>query len=140
LEDRAFPSEGLDVKAGVLRVAVGAVVWGLVVAAATATAQPDDAREVVLPAKLDVEGLSQMLIPIKIDGHTFWCNADSGGSRVLSLLLPELAVEFDYLTPSVRERGAQGISRPRASASDSTVNGFSNRPNSPSVIPLTDST
>jgi hypothetical protein len=26
-----------------------------------------------------------MLIPIRVKGHTFWCNADSGGSRVLSL-------------------------------------------------------
>ena len=40
---------------------------------------------VILAAKLDAEGFGQMLIPIGVNGHTFWCSADSGGSRVLSL-------------------------------------------------------
>ncbi len=52
-----------------------------------AAAQSTDAHGggILLPAKLDAEGASQMLIPIRVQGHTFWCNADSGGSRVLSL-------------------------------------------------------
>jgi hypothetical protein len=69
---------------GVARAAIAAVALGLVWVAASAMAQPDDGA-VVLPAKLDAEGASQMLIPIRVNGHTFWCNADSGGSRVLSL-------------------------------------------------------
>jgi hypothetical protein len=139
----------------------------LALAAVSAATQSPGA--VVLPAKLDAEGLSQILVPIQVQGHTFWCNADSGGSRVLSLdltkamsaglqpnasgtntgvgpevsrdqrvrgvtvdigsvalpdttivlvprptvvpdidcvlglaLLPDFAIEFDYLTPSVR--------------------------------------
>jgi len=52
-----------------------------------AAAQSTDAHGggILLPAKLDAEGASQMLIPIRVQGHTFWCNADSGGSHVLSL-------------------------------------------------------
>jgi hypothetical protein len=147
---------------------VAALTLGLASMNATAGARPADAT-VVLHAKLDAEGFSQMLVPIRIKGHTFWCDADSGGSWVLSLdltkalnaglqpnatgtntgagpevtrdqrvlgvsveigsvvlpnttivlgprppvapdidcvlglgLLPEYAVEFDYLTPSVR--------------------------------------
>jgi membrane-associated protease RseP (regulator of RpoE activity) len=55
--------------------------------AAPALPQPTEVRDsgILLPAKLDAEGASQMLIPIRVQGHTFWCNADSGGSRVLSL-------------------------------------------------------
>ena len=150
-----------------LSLAVAAL--GIALFAPTATAQPDETGGVLLPAKLDAEGSSQMLIPISVKGHTFWCNADSGGSRVLSLdlakaltaglqpnatgtsagvgpeisrdqrvrgmtvevgpivlqditivlaprptvvpdidcvlglaLLPEFAIEFDYLTPAVR--------------------------------------
>jgi hypothetical protein len=148
---------------------VPVVALAMAVFASSATAQPDEAGGILLPAKLDAEGSSQMLIPISVKGHTFWCNADSGGSRVLSLdlakalnaglqpnsqgtaagvgpdvirdqrvrgvavaigpvvlqditivlvqrptvvpdidcvlglgLLPEFAVEFDYLTPAVR--------------------------------------
>ena len=51
---------------------------------APAAAQPGDGG-LVLSAKLDAEGLSQMLIPIRVQGHTFWCSADSGNNRVLSL-------------------------------------------------------
>src|SRR5690242_17920536 len=51
---------------------------------APAAAQPADGG-LVLSAKLDAEGLSQMLIPIRVQGHTFWCSADSGNNRVLSL-------------------------------------------------------
>lgn len=58
---------------------------GFNIFAATLLAQPPSPNPVVLAAKLDAEGLSQMLIPVAIDGHAFWCNADSGGSRVLSL-------------------------------------------------------
>jgi hypothetical protein len=65
--------------------ALAATALGMAVFASTATAQPDDSGGVLLPAKLDAEGFSQMLIPISVKGHTFWCNADSGGSRVLSL-------------------------------------------------------
>jgi len=154
--------------AGFARPAIAAITLGLTCVAASAVAQTDD-DAVVLSAKLDAEGASQMLIPIRAKGHTFWCNADSGGSRVLSLdlakalnaglqpnatgtnagvgpevsrdqrirgveveigsvvlpdttivlvprppvvpdidcvlglgLLPDFAIEFDYLTPSVR--------------------------------------
>jgi hypothetical protein len=66
------------------RTATAAIALGLAWITASAKAQPDDGT-VVLPAKLDAEGLSQMLIPIRLQGQTFWCNADSGGSRVLSL-------------------------------------------------------
>jgi hypothetical protein len=50
----------------------------------SASAQPIEGG-IVLPAKLDREGLSQMLIPMRVSGHTFWCSADSGNNRVLSL-------------------------------------------------------
>ena len=69
---------------GLARAAIAAIALGLAWVAASAMAQPDDGA-LVLPAKLDAEGASQMLIPIRVKGHTFWCNADSGGSRVLSL-------------------------------------------------------
>ena len=48
------------------------------------SAQPVETG-IVLPAKLDAEGLSQMLVPIRVKEHTFWCNPDSGANRVLSL-------------------------------------------------------
>jgi hypothetical protein len=149
--------------------ALAGTTLGIAVFASTATAQSDETGGVLLPAKLDAEGASQMLIPISVQGHIFWCNADSGGSRALSLdlakaldaglqpnatgtnagvgpdvsrdqrvrgvavevgpivlqditivlvprptvvpdidcvlglgLLPEFAIEFDYLTPAVR--------------------------------------
>ena len=152
------------------------------VLASSAAVQSDHQGEVRLPAKLDAEGASQMLIPVRVKEHTFWCNADSGGSRVLSLdltkalnagleanatgtnagvgpevsrdqrvrgvtveigsivlhdatlvlvnrptvvpdidcvlglgLLPDYAIEFDYLTPSVRLIPASGF-RPPAGA------------------------
>jgi PDZ domain-containing protein len=69
---------------GIARTAIAAIALGLAWVAASAMAQPDDGA-LVLPAKLDAEGASQMLIPIRVNGHTFWCNADSGGSRVFSL-------------------------------------------------------
>jgi PDZ domain-containing protein/aspartyl protease len=40
---------------------------------------------VVVAAKLDAEGFSQLLVPITVNSHRFWCNVDSGGSWVLSL-------------------------------------------------------
>jgi hypothetical protein len=46
---------------------------------------PAPADPIVVTAKLDAEGLSEFLIPIKIDDHTFWCNLDSGGSWVFSM-------------------------------------------------------
>ena len=58
---------------------------GFQLVAAALLAQPPSPNPVVLAAKLDAEGASQLLIPVAIDGHAFWCNADSGGSRVLSL-------------------------------------------------------
>jgi hypothetical protein len=65
--------------------ALAATTLGIAVFASTATAQSDETGGVLLPAKLDAEGASQMLIPISVQGHIFWCNADSGGSRALSL-------------------------------------------------------
>jgi PDZ domain len=59
-----------------------ALVAGVIVS--SASAQPT-AGGIVLPAKLDGEGLSQLLIPMRVSGHTFWCSADSGNNRVLSL-------------------------------------------------------
>jgi PDZ domain len=50
----------------------------------TVSAQPIESG-IVLPAKLDAEGLSQMLVSIRVKEHTFWCSADSGNGRVLSL-------------------------------------------------------
>jgi hypothetical protein len=70
--------------AGFRRRAIVAIAIALGGLAASSIGQTND-DTVVLSAKLDAEGLSQMLVPIRINGHTFWCNADSGGSRVLSL-------------------------------------------------------
>jgi hypothetical protein len=64
--------------------AIATITLGLAWVGSSASAQIEDGG-VVLSAKLDAEGASQMLIPIRVKGHTFWCNADSGGSRVLSL-------------------------------------------------------
>src|SRR5262245_22828887 len=50
----------------------------------SATAQPGDGG-LVLSAKLDAEGLSQLRVPLAVKEHTFWCSADSGNGRVLSL-------------------------------------------------------
>ena len=43
--------------------ALAATALGIAVFASTATAQPDETGGVLLPAKLDAEGFSQMLIP-----------------------------------------------------------------------------
>jgi hypothetical protein len=40
---------------------------------------------VVITAKLDAEGLSLLLVPIRVGAATFWCNVDSGGSWVFSI-------------------------------------------------------
>jgi hypothetical protein len=67
------------------RTAIGlAAGFGTLFVGSVVVAQPEPTA-VVLPAKVDAEGFSQLLIPIQIDGHKFWCSADSGGSRVLSL-------------------------------------------------------
>jgi hypothetical protein len=42
-------------------------------------------RPVVISAKVDAEGLSLLLVPIKVGATTFWCNVDSGGSWVFSI-------------------------------------------------------
>jgi hypothetical protein len=67
------------------RHALASTLFPFVLAVSVLGAQPPSGDAVVLPAKLDAEGASQILIPVKIGGHTFWCNADSGGSRALSL-------------------------------------------------------
>ena len=46
---------------------------------------PAQADPIVVPAKLDAEGLSEFLIPVKVRDNTFWCNLDSGGSWVFSM-------------------------------------------------------
>src|SRR5882757_473902 len=60
------------------RLVLAVTALGIAVFASTATVQPDETGGVLLPAKLDAEGSSQMLIPVSVDGHTFWCSADSG--------------------------------------------------------------
>ena len=62
------------------RMAIGCQLFG-----AALLVQPPGPNPVVPAAKLDAENASQMLVQVTIDGHPFWCNADSGGSRVLSL-------------------------------------------------------
>lgn len=46
-------------------------------------ARPDPGR--VITAKLDAEGLSLLLVPMKVGAATFWCSVDSGGSWVFSI-------------------------------------------------------
>lgn len=43
------------------------------------------APPLVVPAKFDVEGFVQFLVPVKVRGHEFWCSLDSGGSWVFRL-------------------------------------------------------
>ncbi|MFA5908078.1 MAG: PDZ domain-containing protein [Vicinamibacterales bacterium] len=39
----------------------------------------------VVSAKFDMEGLSQFLVPVRVNDVSFWCSLDSGGSWVLSI-------------------------------------------------------
>jgi hypothetical protein len=43
------------------------------------------APPLVVPAKFDVEGFVQFLVPVRVRGHEFWCGLDSGGSWVFRL-------------------------------------------------------
>jgi hypothetical protein len=54
-------------------------------AVAQSRADTKGSDPVVVAAKLDAEGFSQLLVPITVNSHRFWCNVDSGGSWVLSL-------------------------------------------------------
>lgn len=60
---------------------IGAVLAAPMLGAQTTSPDPT----IVVPAKLDAEGLSLLLVPIKIGTTTFWCNVDSGGSWVFSI-------------------------------------------------------
>jgi PDZ domain-containing protein len=65
----------------------GAILLGAVLATPALRAQivaPVD-RPVVVAAKVDAEGLSLLIVPIKVGTTTFWCNVDSGGSWVFSI-------------------------------------------------------
>ena len=72
---------------GVARGCACAILLSAVLATPTLRAtivSPVD-RPVVVAAKVDAEGLSLLLVPIKVGTTTFWCNVDSGGSWVFSI-------------------------------------------------------
>jgi hypothetical protein len=91
-----------------------AILLGVVLATPTVRAQivaPVD-HPVVVTAKVDAEGLSLLLVPIKVGTTTFWCNVDSGGSWVFSIdrekalragLQPNATGTIAGVGPEVRE-------------------------------------
>ena len=96
------------------RGSAGAILLGAVLATPTLRAQivaPVD-RPVLVEAKVDAEGLSLLLVPMKVGTTTFWCNVDSGGSWVFTIdrkkalqagLQPNATGSIAGVGPEVRE-------------------------------------